>query len=143
MPILWRTIYFGQMKTLIHVAVATIFNVENQVLLTLRQAHQHQANLWEFPGGKVEEDETVHDALKREILEEVAITIIAAEPLLTVSHDYDDRSVLLDVWRVDKFEGTPYGQEGQKMRWCSIADLAESEFPKANEPIIKALKALS
>jgi len=126
----------------IHVAVATIVNTDKEVLLALRQSHQHLANLWEFPGGKVEADETVYDALKREIQEELAITVVAAKPLLTVSHDYEDRSVLLDVWHVDQFEGTPHGQEGQKLQWCAIADLSGIEFPSANISIISALQAL-
>jgi 8-oxo-dGTP diphosphatase len=130
------------MKKVIHVAVATIVNTDNEVLLALRQAHQHLGNLWEFPGGKVEANETVYDALKREIWEELAITVISAKPLLTVAHDYDDRSVLLDVWYVDKFDGTPYGQEGQKLQWCLLADLADVNFPSANRPIISALQAL-
>lgn len=130
------------MTKVIHVAVATIVNAENKVLLALRQAHQHQGNLWEFPGGKVEANETAYQALKREIWEELAITIIAATPLLTVAHDYDDRSVLLDVWHVDKFDGTPHGQEGQRLQWCAIADLVDVELPSANVPIISALQAL-
>jgi len=130
------------MNKVIHVAVATIVNADNEVLLALRQAHQHLGNLWEFPGGKVEADETVYAALKREIWEEVAITVIAAKPLLTVSHDYDDRSVLLDVWHVDKFDGTPHGQEGQRLQWCAISNLVDIEFPSANVPIISALQAL-
>lgn len=130
------------MNKVIHVAVATIVNADNEVLLALRQSHQHLANLWEFPGGKVEADETVYDALKREIQEELAITVVAAKPLLTVSHDYEDRTVLLDVWHVDQFEGTPHGQEGQKLQWCAIADLSDIEFPSANISIISALQAL-
>lgn len=142
MPLLWYMLHLGQMTKVIHVAVATIVNEENQVLLALRQAHQHQGNLWEFPGGKVEAKETVYDALKREVLEEVAITIISAEPLLTIVHDYDDRSVLLDVWHVNKFDGTPHGEEGQILRWSAISDLTDSQFPMANMPIISALQAL-
>lgn len=130
------------MKKVIHVAVATIVNADNEVLLALRQAHQHLGNLWEFPGGKVEAGETVYAALKREIWEELAITVIAAKPLLTVSHDYDDRSVLLDVWHVEQFDGTPYGQEGQRLQWCAISNLVDIEFPSANVPIISALQAL-
>jgi len=130
------------MNKVIHVAVATIVNADNQVLLAFRQAHQHLGNLWEFPGGKVEAGETVYDALKREVLEELAITVIAAKPLLTVCHDYDDRSVLLDVWHVDKFSGTPKGQEGQRLQWCAISDLVDIDFPSANVAIISALQAL-
>ncbi len=130
------------MNKIIHVAVATIVNTDKEVLLALRQSHQHLANLWEFPGGKVEADETVYDALKREIQEELAITVVAAKPLLKVFHDYEDRTVLLDVWHVDQFEGTPHGQEGQKLQWCAIADLSDIEFPSANISIISALQAL-
>lgn len=130
------------MKKLIHVAVATIVNAENQVLLALRQSHQHQGDLWEFPGGKVEAGETVFDALKREILEELGILVVSAKPLLTVSHDYHDRSVLLDVWHVDKFDGIPNGQEGQTLSWSAISDLVDYPFPAANAPIVSALQAL-
>lgn len=130
------------MSQTIHVAVATIVNEQQQVLLALRQAHQHQGNLWEFPGGKVEDDEHIFDALTREIKEEIAIDITAAEPLLKVQHDYGDRKVLLDVWHVKAFAGEPIGQEGQQIRWCAISELKESELPQANVPIITALQAL-
>jgi len=124
----------------VHVAVAIIVNDEKQVLLALRQAHQHQGELWEFPGGKVEADESVFDALVRETKEELAVTILTAKPLIKIAHDYSDKSVLLDVWRVDEFEGTPQGCEGQSLRWCKITDLIDDDFPAANIEIINALR---
>ncbi|MDT8370636.1 MAG: 8-oxo-dGTP diphosphatase MutT [Gammaproteobacteria bacterium] len=130
------------MSQTIHVAVATIVNQQQQVLLALRQAHQHQANLWEFPGGKVEDDELVYDALVREIKEEIDINITDAQPLLIINHDYGDRKVLLDVWHVTAFDGEPTGQEGQQIRWCAISELNEKKLPQANVPIIEALHAL-
>ena len=128
------------MTNSVHVAVAVIVNSEKEVLLALRHLHQHQGGLWEFPGGKVEVDESVYDALLREIREELAVTIQAAKPLIKIAHDYQDKSVLLDVWTVDEFAGTPQGQEGQTLRWCSIADLVDDDFPAANVAIIKALR---
>lgn len=130
------------MNKTIHVAVATIVNDQQQVLLALRQAHQHQGNLWEFPGGKVEDNEWVYDALTREIKEEIDIDITDAQPLLIINHDYGDRKVLLDVWHVKGFNGKPTGREGQQIRWCAISELNESELPQANVPIIEALHAL-
>ncbi|MDC9725382.1 MAG: 8-oxo-dGTP diphosphatase MutT [Gammaproteobacteria bacterium] len=124
----------------VHVAVAVIVNAEKQVLLALRHAHQHQGSLWEFPGGKVEAGESVFDALVRETKEELAVTILAAKPLTKIAHDYSDKSVLLDVWTVDEFVGTPHGCEGQSLRWCNIADLIDDDFPAANAEIIKALR---
>ena len=127
----------------LHVAVAVIINDAQQVLLALRQAHQHQGGLWEFPGGKVEEAESVYQALVREIEEEVGITIITAQAFLELNHDYDDKSVLLDVWLVDEHSGEARGREGQQLRWCAIDELREEDFPAANNEIILALKLKS
>jgi len=131
------------MSKQVHVAVAVIINPQQQVLVALRQAHQHQGNLWEFPGGKVEQGELVETALQREIEEEVGLTINSADPLLTLSHDYGDKLVLLDVWQVTGFSGQAHGKEGQTLRWCDINDLDESDFPAANVAIIDALKIKS
>ncbi len=124
----------------VHVAVAVIINQHQQVLIALRQAHQHQGNLWEFPGGKVEDDEHIEHALQREIEEEVGLTIHSAEQFLTIGHDYGDKSVLLDVWQVTDYSGQAYGKEGQTLRWCDIQELDDSDFPIANVEIIEALK---
>jgi 8-oxo-dGTP diphosphatase len=125
----------------VHVAVAVIINSQQQVLLGLRQAHQHQGGLWEFPGGKVETSETPYDALVREVGEEVGLTIKSAEPLIEISHDYGDKSVLLDVWWVEAFSGEAIGKEGQRLRWSTISGLNDTEFPAANVAIIQALKS--
>ncbi|MFW5451828.1 MAG: 8-oxo-dGTP diphosphatase MutT [Methylophagaceae bacterium] len=129
------------MMPLVHVAVAVIVNEQQEVLLALRHAHQHQGGLWEFPGGKVDTNEAVYDALVREISEELGIIITLAQPLLKVTHEYNDKSVLLDVWQVDKFEGSPKGQEGQQLRWCPMSALNVADFPAANMPIITALQS--
>ncbi len=129
------------MSKQVHVAVAVIINSQQQVLLGLRQAHQHQGGLWEFPGGKVETNETAYDALVREVEEEVGLTITSADPLIEISHDYGDKSVLLDVWWVEAFSGEAIGKEGQHLRWNTISGLNDIEFPAANVAIIQALKS--
>ena len=126
----------------LHVAVAVIINTEQEVLIALRQAHQHQGGLWEFPGGKVEPDEETVDALKREVKEELDLIVITARPLLEVMHDYDDKSVLLDIWHVSEYVGVAQGMEGQSIRWCAVRDLNNVNFPKANKAIINAINAL-
>ena len=124
----------------VHVAVAAIVNNDREVLIALRQAHQHQGGFWEFPGGKVEQSETVYDALKRETEEELDLKITQASSLLQVSHQYADKAVLLDVWIVTEFDGQAKGREGQPLRWCAIDALQVDDFPAANEAIIKALQ---
>ena len=130
------------MKKDIHVAVAIIINSEREVLIALRQAHQHLGGLWEFPGGKVELGEASSEALRREVKEELGLVVVKAVPLIEVSHNYNDKSVLLDVWYVTNYAGEAYGAEGQTLRWCAIGDLEAVDFPIANKTIINAIKAL-
>lgn len=128
------------MKKRVHVAVGVISDGADRILIARRAEHLHQGGLWEFPGGKVEAGETVEQALRRELFEELAIEVAAQQPLLTIAHDYSDKSVLLDVWWVSEFFGEPQAREGQPLRWVDIAKLHEFEFPAANQPIIAAIK---
>jgi len=128
------------MTNLVHVAVAIIINQDNQVLTSLRKKSTHQGGLWEFPGGKVEQDESVLDALKREIHEEINVSIENAFPFKKIHHQYSDRTVLLDIWKVDSYIGEPEGVEGQQIKWQNIDELNMQRFPAANREIIQALK---
>lgn len=129
------------MSELIHVAAAAIFNGSGELLLALRDKQQHQGGLWEFPGGKVEAGENVQGALARELNEELGIEIdlSATSSLIQVPYHYPDKSVLLDVFRVDHFNGEAYGREGQPLRWINLTDLDSYQFPAANKPIVNAL----
>lgn len=123
----------------VHVAVAVVINRDKQILIAQRAGHQHQGGLWEFPGGKVEADETVEAALQRELLEECDIHLHSFEPLLKVRHDYGDKLVVLDTWMCRQFSGQAKGLEGQPIRWVSREKLSEYDFPSANLDIIQAL----
>jgi len=124
----------------LHVAVAAIVNSGGQVLVSQRPEHVHQGGLWEFPGGKIESGESVQEALQREIHEELGISIVHQRPLIRVPFRYPDRSVLLDVWAVDEYQGEPHGKEGQPVKWVAVDSLRREQFPAANEPIISALQ---
>lgn len=123
----------------VHVAVGVLFNERRDVLVALRPSDVHQGGLWEFPGGKLERGESVEQALGRELREELGIEIHGCTPLTQIRHDYGDKSVLLDVWSVDGFTGTPSGREGQEIEWRKTVELRAADFPKANERIIRAL----
>lgn len=128
------------MSTSIHVVAAVITNPRGDVLISLRPAHAHQGGRWEFPGGKVEAGEDAFAALARELDEELGIAIASARPLIRIPHCYPDRQVLLDVWRVSRFTGTPHGREGQRIAWVAPAELDASVFPAANRPIVTAAR---
>lgn len=123
----------------VHVAVGVLINAREEVLVALRPREVHQGGLWEFPGGKVEPQETVQQALGREFEEELGLRIEDCTPLMRVRHDYADKSVLLDVWTIGNYAGTPRGREGQQIAWRRIQELQPADFPEANAGIIRIL----
>lgn len=126
-------------NSIVHVVVGVLLNDNQQVLIALRPVQSHQGGLWEFPGGKVEEGESVEYALNREFEEELGISVLACTELTQIRHEYIDKSVLLDVWRIEKYSGTPKGREGQVIEWRALSKLRAEDFPKANERIIRVL----
>ena len=129
----------NQSDNVVHVAVAVIRGSDGRILIAKRPDNKHMGGYWEFPGGKVENNEAVTDALARELREELDISASRFEPLIQVRHDYPDKSVLLDTWWVDGVEGQPRGNEGQEIGWVNPAQLAELDFPPANGPIVNAV----
>ncbi len=127
-----------------HVAVGVIYNSDkNKVLITKRTARQHLAGLWEFPGGKLEENEDVLPALSRELYEELGIVVKDAKQFTTVLYDYPDKKVFLDVWKVFEWSGEPISKENQEIAWSRISELYKYEFPEANKHIIQTLSLSS
>lgn len=123
----------------VHVAVGIIVNSQQQILLAKRHGHLHQGGKWEFPGGKVEADETVTQALIRELKEEVNLSVVSSSAFMSISHDYPDKQVLLDIHLVQDFSGEVIGVEGQQIVWVNQAQLKDYEFPEANLPILEKI----
>jgi len=134
------------MLKVVNVAVGVIIqpassaNEEPMFFLTQRHEHVHQANKWEFPGGKIEQGETIGQALARELKEEVAIEVLSCEHITTINHDYGDKRVCLEVYLIDNYEGKPKALEGQKEGWFALSELGTIDFPKANYPIVEQLE---
>src|SRR5690606_33282592 len=110
-------------------------------LIAKRPEDKHQGGLWEFPGGKVEAGETPHEALKRELKEEMDIEIKHSHPFLKIHHQYPDKAVFLDIYKVDDFDGKTKGLEGQELAWVGRENLSRYNFPAANKKIVSALHA--
>ena len=127
------------MRPAIHV-VAGLLVDGNRVCLTRRRADAHQGDKWEFPGGKLDPDESPLAGLKRELHEELGIEVERAQPFICVRHRYPEVDVLLDVWRVTRYRGTPHGREAQELRWVEYDRLSPSEFPEADRPVLRRLQ---
>ena len=126
----------------IHVAVGVLIDPKGCVLLTRRLKGSRLAGYWEFPGGKVEAGESVQTALARELEEELGTRMGETVPLMTVSHDYGEKQVLLDVHQVKDWNGEPHGAEGQPLAWVNADSLDEFQVPEANAEIMSRVKAL-
>ena len=133
------------MNKIIHVAVGVITSTNEQqqiqYFLTKRLEHSHQGGKWEFPGGKLEDGETVAQALARELKEEVAIEVLSCIPLTIIDYDYGDKQVCLEVFIVDNYTAEPNAQEGQEQGWFLLDDFKSLDFPKANQAIITELRS--
>ncbi len=101
-------------------AVVGILKREGKVLVGERPLGKPYSGYWEFPGGKVEVNETGKDALERELQEELGIHVITAKPWFQHTHSYPDKTVLLDMWIVSEFTGEPHGKENQQLRWVTL-----------------------
>lgn len=122
------------------IGVAVIWNNEGQILIDRRRQDGLLGGLWEFPGGKIEPNESIEDCIRREIREELDIDIIVGDRLVTVDHAYSHFRVTLNVHHCRYVSGNPKPLECDEIRWVALDDLHIYPFPKANERIISALK---
>ena len=128
-------------KPVVHVAVAVIQHADGTVLLAQRPKHKLSGGCWEFPGGKVEPNETPVQALIREVNEEVGILPERMFAWCDYQHDYGDKRVHLHVFRVSAWRGEAHGREGQPISWEDPASINVAPLLAANERI-RALLAL-
>lgn len=125
------------------VAVALV-DADGRVLLQQRPPGKAMADLWEFPGGKVEPGETPEAALVRELEEELGIETHASclAPATFASEPLGDRHLLLLLYVCRKWRGTPMAQHATALRWVRPVELYALDMPPADKPLIGLLEAL-
>lgn len=128
-------------KPIIQVAAGIIRNEFGQLYLTRRQDGQDFAESLEFPGGKVDGEETPEEALRRELEEEIGIHVLSAFPYEHFSFDYPNKVIEFFFYLVEEWVGEPFGREGQDGFWIAQSELEEGQFPPANAELIGKLKA--
>ncbi len=121
------------------VVAAVLRDDRGRVLLARRPEGKHLAGTWEFPGGKLESDESPAAGLARELAEELGIEVAGSEPLLTLTHHYQDRCVRLLLREVRAWDGQLVGREGQALAWVSLAEARALPMPPADRPMLTAL----
>lgn len=136
-----RAVVLTAHKPSINVAAGVLTDDRGRVLIAERPAGSHQAGWWEFPGGKIDGQESAYEGLVRELTEEIGIIVHAAHELLSYTHEYPERFVTLHVFVVESFSGQPTGVEGQALRWEPVTELMKVGLLPADLPIVDALVA--
>ena len=124
---------------MIDVVAAVIKNQEGKYLITQRNFKKVQGGLWEFPGGKVEENESKEHAIEREIKEELTLTIKAKEILGEKVFDYTERSINLIAVHCEKISGEVILNEHEAYAWVTPDKFKDYEFAPADDFIVKLL----
>ena len=112
-------------RPVVEVAVGVLLKSDQSILLGQRPEGKPYAGYWEFPGGKIETGETLLDALRRELQEEINVSVNDANEFLVIEHDYPHAYVRLHICIVTSWVGEPTGLENQALAWVLKKDIAK------------------
>ncbi len=124
----------------VEVAVGVLIRADGSVLFARRPPGKAYAGWWEFPGGKIESDETVTGALARELEEELGIVIGGSTPWVVREHVYPHAHVRLHFHRIFQWQGHPRPREGQELSWARAGAVELEPLLPASLPVVEWLK---
>lgn len=119
--------------------VCAIIISEDQVLICQRSEKMKLPLKWEFPGGKIESNESEIDGLKREIFEELKLEIEVHQKLSKVKHHYADFSIQLTPYICNIKNGNPLPMEHKQIKWVAFKELKTYDWAAADLPIVDEL----
>jgi len=125
---------------LVEVVAALIQDEKGRYLITQRRQGSHLAGLWEFPGGKRESGESLEEALRRELTEELSARFAVGERVETVRWEYPERTIVIHFYRCRLESGTIEPREDQAMAWVAPERLSDFDFPPADRDLIARLR---
>ncbi len=134
----------GSALPLLLVVAAALVDVDGRVLIAQRPEGKVMAGLWEFPGGKVQPDESPEAALIRELREELGVDTRESclAPFAFASHRYEDFQLLMPLYVCRVWKGRLQPSEGQALAWVKPVRLADYAMPPADVPLVALLRDL-
>lgn len=124
------------------IVVAVLRGKDDKILISRRKEDAMLGGLWEFPGGKSEEGETLEEALHREIREELGIEMEILRPFEPIRHVYSHFKITLHAYLCTPVSGVPKALQSDQIQWVDVAQLDDYPFPKANRRLTVAVKEL-
>lgn len=120
--------------------VAALIRDGERFLICKRPAHKARALMWEFPGGKVEAGESPRDALIRECMEELDVTLDVGELYMQVTHEYPDIQIRLSLYEAVIASGELCSKEHEALCWILPREIPDYEFCPADVDIIHRIR---
>lgn len=130
------------MAPILHVVCAIIINNRQELLLAQRASNMEHSGQWEFPGGKIKQNETDEEALIREIKEELDVYVSVKQPLKEVKWTYVNKQIILKPFLCRIESGIPSPLEHNALNWFPLSDLDSIDLVEADVEIVKELKGL-
>ena len=126
------------------VVACALIDIDGRILLARRPDTSEMGGLWEFPGGKIEPNETPEQALVRELMEELDVSTHQSclAPVSFCSHAYSDFQILLLLYICRKWQGSPKPLSSSALKWVRAQDLRDFAMPAANLGFISPLQDL-
>lgn len=121
--------------------VGAVIVRDGLILCAQRGPRGELGGLWEFPGGKIEPGESPHDALVREIHEELRCEVVVGQEVTTTTYPYDFGTVTLTTFWCELVSGTPTLTEHAAVRWLPPAELDSIEWAPADLPAVEIIRA--
>ena len=124
------------------VSAVALIDIDGRVLISKRPIGKSMAGMWEFPGGKVEKDETPEAALIRELHEELSVDTVESclAPFTFASYSYENFHLLMPLYVCRKWGGDIKPTEGQTIRWVFPKRLKEYEMLPADKPLVAMMR---
>ena len=123
------------------ISVAAAVIIENHRILAAQRGHGELAGGWEFPGGKIEPDETAVEACIREVQEEIGVIIGDLKPFVSLEYEYPSFHMHLETFTCTILEGTPQITEHRELRWLTGDELDSVNWLPADVQVVNALRA--
>lgn len=137
--------YKSKAKKIPHhdIGVGLILNQKNELLIALRPDDGMLGGLWEFPGGKNENSESIKETVMRELKEELGVDVMVYEKFKMIKHAYSHFKISLHAYWCSIEFGDPQPKSSQELKWVTLQEIDEYPFPKANRTLIDDLQSLN